>query len=241
MKGVATPPLLSSVSTILEPGDRFPLQLSADARSSGRVPIPEGIQANGLAVEVVEDQNGQPLQVDVRANYLNLAEASRPILEGGAAAWIEYRAPGRFRLVVEEMPAGPSNGEVTTEQGVRVASDPQDWTIVRGGLHPATLAEFELALRAARLATHAGFDRLICLPLVRDMELLEHQIRTAKTVLRRFRGRALLCDEVGLGKTPQRTGSRLAGAAQRHLQRQQRHAVECAFPLAGNRKWGLSL
>jgi SNF2 family DNA or RNA helicase len=31
--------------------------------------------------------------------------------------------------------------------------------------------------------------------------LLEHQIRTAKTVLRRFRGRALLCDEVGLGKT----------------------------------------
>ena len=33
------------------------------------------------------------------------------------------------------------------------------------------------------------------------MELLEHQIRTAKTVLRRCRGRALLCDEVGLGKT----------------------------------------
>src|SRR5262249_14894523 len=42
---------------------------------------------------------------------------------------------------------------------------------------------------------------LICLPLVRDMELLEHQIRTAKTVLGRFRGKALLCDEVGLGKT----------------------------------------
>ena len=37
--------------------------------------------------------------------------------------------------------------------------------------------------------------------MVRDMEPLEHQIRTAKTVLRRFRGRALLCDEVGLGKT----------------------------------------
>ncbi len=46
-----------------------------------------------------------------------------------------------------------------------------------------------------------GFDRLIALPLVRDIELLEHQIRTAKTVLRRFRGRAMLCDEVGLGKT----------------------------------------
>src|SRR4029077_3480346 len=41
----------------------------------------------------------------------------------------------------------------------------------------------------------------MCLPLVRDMEIMEHQVRTAKTVLRRLRGRALLCDEVGLGKT----------------------------------------
>jgi SNF2 family DNA or RNA helicase len=55
-------------------------------------------------------------------------------------------------------------------------------------------------LLPARLATHAGFDRLITLPLVRKIELLEHQIRTAKTVLRRFCGWAILCDEVGLGK-----------------------------------------
>src|SRR5205823_11972796 len=91
----------------------------------------------------------------------------------------------------------------TTEQGVRLALDAHDWDLVRTGpgKPPASLAEVDLALRAARLSTHAGFDRLICLPLVRDMELLEHQIRTAKTVLGRFRGKALLCDEVGLGKT----------------------------------------
>ncbi|MBI4786054.1 MAG: DEAD/DEAH box helicase family protein [Chloroflexi bacterium] len=47
----------------------------------------------------------------------------------------------------------------------------------------------------------AGFDQLLCLPWLRDVELLEHQLRTARTVLRRLRGRALLCDEVGLGKT----------------------------------------
>src|SRR5262249_56398860 len=69
------------------------------------------------------------------------------------------------------------------------------------GRRRASLAEFQLALRAGQLATHAGFDQLMCLPLVRDMELLEHQMRTAKTVLRRLRGRAMLCDEVGLGKT----------------------------------------
>ena len=91
---------------------------------------------------------------------------------------------------------------MTTEQGVRIEPDPADRAVVLAGPGPvAGLKEFDLALRAARLATHAGFDRLIALPMVRDMELLEHQIRTAKTVLRRFRGRALLCDEVGLGKT----------------------------------------
>jgi SNF2 family DNA or RNA helicase len=61
--------------------------------------------------------------------------------------------------------------------------------------------DFALGLRAARLASHPGFDRLIALPMVREMELLEHQTRTAMTVLRRLRGRAMLCDEVGLGKT----------------------------------------
>ncbi|MBI3537300.1 MAG: DEAD/DEAH box helicase family protein [Chloroflexi bacterium] len=47
----------------------------------------------------------------------------------------------------------------------------------------------------------AGFDQLLCLPWLREVDLLEHQLRTARTVLRRLRGRALLCDEVGLGKT----------------------------------------
>jgi len=73
--------------------------------------------------------------------------------------------------------------------------------IRRGGGSGAGIRELDLALRATRLATVAGFDRLIALPMVREVEPLEHQIRTVKAVLRRLRGRALLCDEVGLGKT----------------------------------------
>jgi len=116
--------------------------------------------------------------------------------------WLEYRAPGTFQLIVEPGPHGPPNNEVVTEQGVRIVFDPEDGSVMRQGSQtPAGLRQLELALQAAQLATHAGFDRLIALPLVRDIELLEHQIRTAKTVLRRFRGRAMLCDEVGLGKT----------------------------------------
>src|SRR5262249_34532031 len=115
--------------------------------------------------------------------------------------WLEFQAPGRFRLIVEPTPTPPET-ERKTEQGVIIGLDPQDEGLLhRPPDHPATLPEFDLALRAARLRSHAGFDRLRCLPSVRDMELLDHQIRTAKTVLQRFHGRALLCDEVGLGKT----------------------------------------
>ena len=117
--------------------------------------------------------------------------------------WLEYQGSGALPAGRRTGPAGASNGaELTTEQGIRLAFDPSDAALVRAGAAGAVdLKTFDLALRAARLATHAGFDRLIALPLVRDIELLEHQIRTAKTVLRRFRGRAMLCDEVGLGKT----------------------------------------
>jgi SNF2 family DNA or RNA helicase len=115
--------------------------------------------------------------------------------------WLEYQTSGRYRLIVEPGVGEPA-GELVSEQGVRVVFDPGDLSLVAEPAPvSAGLREFDLARQAATLATHAGFDRLIALPMVREIELLEHQIRTAKTVLRRFRGRALLCDEVGLGKT----------------------------------------
>lgn len=50
-------------------------------------------------------------------------------------------------------------------------------------------------------ATIPSFDKLLSQNHLREMELFEYQIRTVKEVLKKFRGRALLCDEVGLGKT----------------------------------------
>jgi SNF2 family DNA or RNA helicase len=189
----------SSSETTLEPGDRFEVE---DA-GGGKLLLPESLAGLGVSLDVLEDEQGRslPMTLDTLGHSLLLPDAVRPVLDQSAALWLEYRGPNRFRLLSEPMPAINSR-ELTTEQGVPITLDSSDWELVRDKAHSlATPAEFNLALRAARLATHAGFDQLICLPLVRDMELLEHQIRTAKTVLRRFRSRALLCDEVGLGKT----------------------------------------
>ena len=184
----------------LAPGDRFELAVHAGA---GRLSVPDTL-AGLTAIEHVDDETGRSLQAlfDPADHSLVVPGLPGLLAEPWQALWLEYQGPGRFRLLVERAGAPPASEERVTEQGVKVHLDPADRTALRDGAsHPATRAEFELGLRAARLATHAGFDQLISLPLVRDMELLEHQIRTAKTVLRRLRGRALLCDEVGLGKT----------------------------------------
>ena len=52
-----------------------------------------------------------------------------------------------------------------------------------------------------RLSLLRGFDELLCLEGLTGVEHLPHQIETVRKVLRHFRGRVLLADEVGLGKT----------------------------------------
>ncbi len=65
---------------------------------------------------------------------------------------------------------------------------------------PDTLEHYRLRLRAEALRLSAGFERLISLDEL-DVDHYEHQIEAALRALRDLRGRALLADEVGLGKT----------------------------------------
>ncbi|MCY2962614.1 MAG: DEAD/DEAH box helicase, partial [Planctomycetota bacterium] len=65
----------------------------------------------------------------------------------------------------------------------------------------AGLPAIRLHLEHARLGLLRGFDQLLCLEGLNGVEHLPHQIETVRRVLRQFRGRVLLADEVGLGKT----------------------------------------
>lgn len=58
-----------------------------------------------------------------------------------------------------------------------------------------------LALRAHALATAAQFQDLVGVATLRGVDSHAYQIETVRRVLRVLRGRALLADEVGLGKT----------------------------------------
>src|SRR2546429_9403737 len=75
---------------------------------------------------------------------------------------------------------------------------------------PAERAWYELRREAERIALVPGFDRLITLD-ANAIKELPHQIDVAQRVLRDMGGRAILADEVGLGKTIERSEERRVG------------------------------
>ena len=65
---------------------------------------------------------------------------------------------------------------------------------------PTTLERYRLRTMAEEIGLSRGFDELLCIDNL-SLDHYEHQIDTAMRALRDMRGRALLADEVGLGKT----------------------------------------
>ncbi|MCY2996296.1 MAG: SNF2-related protein [Planctomycetota bacterium] len=189
------------VETGWEPGDR----LAVHRTSANRLKLPEPLLSGELEFQSLVDPSGMPVPFrrDKDRGEIVCAALKTLAPDLRSAIWFEYRAPGQYAVAITPAAEPLTEAEWITDRGVHFTLAGQEDGALLIGAAPSTagLAAFQLALRAARLGTHAGFDQLISLPLVRDMELLDHQIRTAKTVLRRFRGRALLCDEVGLGKT----------------------------------------
>jgi len=79
----------------------------------------------------------------------------------------------------------------------------EDETIINLLKNPVydDLASYQLRLSYHHLTLFKEYDELLCLKSLHNVEKYWYQVETVKRVLRQFRGRALLCDEVGLGKT----------------------------------------
>ena len=60
---------------------------------------------------------------------------------------------------------------------------------------------YQIRMRGSEFSLLKGFDRLLCLDQIKETKRFWYQVETVKKTLRDFRGRVLLCDEVGLGKT----------------------------------------
>ncbi len=67
--------------------------------------------------------------------------------------------------------------------------------------HAGTLADYSLRRRFLDLRQSQSFEDLISLSSLHGVDSYVYQQETVRRVLRQFKGRALLADEVGLGKT----------------------------------------
>lgn len=182
-------------------GDRIELNREATALRQGLVPLDPVLAGVLSQAEIVVEDAKEPavLKLDPTQAALKSVKHLRPLAKRPGALVLECvnAAPCRFRLLIEpppriQLPLAPNDS---------IEFSGEDAELLETSSAHARWRDFRLALQATRLAMVAGFDQLLCLPWLRDVELLEHQLRTARTVLRRLRGRALLCDEVGLGKT----------------------------------------
>jgi SNF2 family DNA or RNA helicase len=182
-------------------GDRIELHADPAALHQGLLPLDPVLAGVLSQAEVVVDAEGEPapLELDLAQGAFKSVQHLRPFAQTHAPLVLECvsASPLRFRLRAEtlapvQLPSYPSDLITFSES---------DSALLTARVPLARWRDFRLSLQAARLAMVAGFDQLLCLPWLREVELLEHQLRTARTVLRRLRGRALLCDEVGLGKT----------------------------------------
>ncbi|MEW9700350.1 DEAD/DEAH box helicase [Paenibacillus sp. SI8] len=72
---------------------------------------------------------------------------------------------------------------------------------VRGGGPWDDWTLYQLAYESEESGLINSFDEMQCLVHLNQLEPMPHQLDTAKRVLNELRGRAILADEVGLGKT----------------------------------------
>ncbi len=203
-------------SVALQVGDRFEIPVTRSAWESGSVSLTGGLRhlvaETGEATPVtLREPSGRSASAvwDGGRGLLriNWPGESVPIERDAArlALQVEQASPPVFGidLVSTAGAGGAADSAPRTIATVSVRFDPADTEVLAAfadGRH-APLEAWELNGWAHSMALTPGFDELVSLPFLREVILYEHQLAAVKTVLNRMRGRALLADEVGLGKT----------------------------------------
>jgi len=200
---------------LLAAGDRFEVQVTREAweagclRLDGEVPRPGGGEAEAIPV-VLRGGEGQSVTgVWDRAGVLEARGLSDlfsiPRTAGRLTLAIQRDNPLTLKVCLAGQAERSPFMDLSPRNvgGIPIKLDPGDGEILReleDGIY-APLEAYRLHRWAHAIALSPGFEELISLPLLRDVILYDHQLAAVKTVLNRMRGRALLADEVGLGKT----------------------------------------
>lgn len=89
---------------------------------------------------------------------------------------------------------------VVTQNERSIRGEAELLAAARAG-RPGKIDDFRMRVLAATAMQAPPFEELLSINAVRGFSPMEHQIGAVRQVLAKMRGRALLCDEVGMGKT----------------------------------------
>jgi len=162
----------------------------------------EGIEAFPLAVRWFVGADVMSQWLRERLLEIRL-EQSRTATRGAAARPVSPApAPRPQRASVAPVPPAAAVPDLPRrdagfEMRVEIAN-PQAIVLDEGGTDAGW---FRLRGELIRLSLFEGFDELLCLPALHGVETHWYQVETVRKVLKQYRGRVLLADEVGLGKT----------------------------------------
>jgi SNF2 family DNA or RNA helicase len=156
-------------------------------------------------------QMGQPENaVAAMREFLSATEARR------AAKWQALRESAealcqnaRFRRPPEKPAPPPPKPPAAEPVPPTVEKPPEPARVATqflpaptpGFANPGTVADYFLRRQWIELRMAQNFEGLLCLPSLQGVDSYVFQQETVRRVLRHLKGRALLADEVGLGKT----------------------------------------
>ena len=127
--------------------------------------------------------------------------AARALERIGRMAPTPAPPPPKPELAAAPPPAASPEPVVKPEPPrVRVAFLPPP-PLESGAISLGTVADYFLRRGLQELRMAQSFEDLVCLPSLTGVDSYVYQHETVRRVLRHFKGRALLADEVGLGKT----------------------------------------
>ncbi len=182
----------------------YALTVSAEWVQLGWIPWSPGLES--LLRPFAQDQPLPVMLEGLRPTPMPAkADFAERVLAIRSKSWFDTDGERTYAVGVE--PGDPLR--IIFRPAIKVATPSQDQfgpdlsTLVKELQTPDEHAGRTLDLRrmALKLASRPGFDTLLAPDIVRDVQLFDYQLKTVQRVLREMRGRALLCDEVGLGKT----------------------------------------
>ncbi len=121
---------------------------------------------------------------------------NKPVSEKKQA--IPAQAPAQQK---NSQPARPTAKPAPTAIPVTITVDTDSFTSALGQGETVQPQALQVTIDALRISFRNSFEQLICLPLLNNIKSFWYQEETVRKVLKTFHGRAMLADEVGLGKT----------------------------------------